>query len=74
MPKAKKNKTKKFTVDVKEVWCHVVNVELPANATKDQILEAANKKIEAGDDGSTEYDYTLDPENWTVRDADGNYL
>ncbi len=74
MSKAKTNKTKTFTVEVKEVWCHTVNVELPANATKDQILEAANKKIEAGDDGSTEYDYTLDPENWTVRDADGNYL
>ncbi len=74
MPKAKKKKTKKFTVDVKEVWCHVVNVELPADATKDQILEAANKKIEAGDDGSIEYDYTLAPENWTVRDADCDYL
>lgn len=71
MPKAKK---KKFTVDVKEVWCHVVNVELPANATKAQILDAATEKIDAGDEGKTEYDYTLNPDKWTVRDADGNYL
>ncbi len=64
----------KFTVDVKEVWCHTVEVDLPTNATKEEILAAVSEKIAEGDDGNTEYDYTLDPENWTVRDSDGKYL
>lgn len=63
-----------YTVDIKEVWCHTVEVDLPANATKQQILDAANEKIAEGDEGSTEYDYTLDPEKWNVRDGQGNYL
>ena len=64
----------KFTVDVKEVWCHAVEVDLPANATKDEILAAANEKIEEGDDGNTEYSHTLDPDTWTICDSQGKYL
>ncbi len=64
----------KFSVDVKEVWCHAVEVDLPTDATKEQILAAANEKIEEGDDGNTEYSHTLDPDTWTVRDSHGKYL
>ena len=64
----------KFTVDVKEVWCHIVEVEVPANATKEEILAAANEQIAEGDEGNTEYSHTLDPENWNVRDEQGKYL
>ena len=64
----------KFTVDVKEVWCHTVEVELPSNATKEQILAAANEKAEEGDDGHTEYSHTLDPETWTIRDSQSKHL
>jgi hypothetical protein len=71
---AKKPKTKRFTVEVKEVWCHAVEVKLSADATRDQIVEAAQAKLEEGDDGSTEYDYTLDPDRWNVRDEGGNFL
>ena len=28
----------KFTVDVKEVWCHTVEVDLPTTATKEANL------------------------------------
>ena len=38
----------KFTVDVKEVWCHTVEVELPTDATKEEILAAVNEKIAEG--------------------------
>ena len=62
-----------FSVDVQEVWSHTVEVELSADSTKDQILEAANQKIAEGDEGQTEYSHTLEPENWTVRNAEGNY-
>jgi hypothetical protein len=64
----------KFTVDIKEVWSHTVEVELPAGATKEQILAAAQSKIEEGDDGNTEYSHTLDNDEWTVRNEAGNYL
>jgi hypothetical protein len=64
----------KFTVDVKEVWCHTVEVDLPADVTKEQILAAANDKIEEGDDGNTEYSHTLDTNTWTVRDSHDKYL
>jgi hypothetical protein len=64
----------KFTVDVKEVWCHTVEVDLPTNATKEQIVAAANDKSEEGDDGNTEYSHTLDPETWTIRDSHGKNL
>ena len=57
----------KFTVDVKEVWCHTVEVELPSKATKEEILAAANKQIEESDDGETEYSHTLEPDTWTIR-------
>ena len=66
--------TKKFIVEVKEVWTLAVEVELPATATKEQILDAANDKIEEGDTGESEYDYTLDSDEWTVRDEDGKHL
>jgi len=62
-----------FSVGVKEVWEHILTVKLPANATKEQILEAANQLIAEGDEGTTEYSHTLDPNQWTVRDEKGNY-
>ena len=70
----KKPKTKRFTVDVKEVWCHSVEVKLPADATRDEIVEAAQAKLEEGDEDKTECDYTLAPDKWNVRDEGGKYL
>jgi hypothetical protein len=65
----------KFSVDVKEVWEYTIEVELPADATKEQILAAANRKIGDGDQGNDmEYSHTLAPEQWSVRDEKGNYL
>jgi hypothetical protein len=64
----------KFTVDVKEVWCHTVEVDLSTDATKEQILAAVNEKIEEGDDGNTEYSHTLDPDTWTIREPQGKHL
>ena len=62
-----------FSVGVKEVWEHTLTVKLPANATKEQILEAANELLAEGDEGTTEYSHTLDLNQWTVRDEKGNY-
>jgi PhoPQ-activated pathogenicity-related protein len=64
----------KFTVDVKEVWCHTVEVELPESATRQQIIDAVNDKIEEDDEGNMEYSHTLDPDQWTIRDEQGKCL
>lgn len=65
----------KFVVEVKEVWSYPVEVELPADATKEQVLEAANQQLEEEDHGENmEYDRTLNPDTWTVRNETGNHL
>lgn len=63
-----------FTVDVKEVWDHSVTVHLPADATRQQIVDAANEAIEESGDGDTEYSHTLDPDQWTIRDFRDNFV
>jgi hypothetical protein len=75
----------RYTVEVKEVWTRTFDVELPDDeATKalvggrslgDRVRDAANKKIEAGDDDQGfEYSDTRDPGEWNVRTEDGDYL
>ena len=74
MQEMSRSETRKFIIDVKEVWCHTVEVELPANATRQQIVEAVQGKLADGEEGTTEYDNTLAPEQWNVRDDEGRYL
>ena len=65
----------KFVVEVKEVWSYAVEVELPDDATKQQVLEAANQQLEEEDHGENmEYDRTLDPDSWTVSNKAGRHL
>lgn len=61
----------RYTVYVKEVWETAVEVEAesPREAT-----EKANKAIEVGEVNSPEYGYTLDPEDWTIRDQNNNFV
>lgn len=63
----------KFAVDIKEVWTHTIEVKLPDGATKEEIVEAANQKLAEGEEGTTEYSHTLDPDTWGVRNEAGNY-
>ena len=39
--------TKKFIVEVKEVWTLAVEVEFPATATKEQIMAASGQAVVA---------------------------
>jgi hypothetical protein len=57
----------KFSVDVKEVWCHTVEVELPAHATREEIVAAVNEKVAEGHEEEMEYSHTLDPDTWAIR-------
>ena len=69
----KKPKMVKFLVGVKEVWERTLAVKLPANATKEQIFDAAFDLLDEGD-GATEYSHTLKPDQWTVHDDKGNLI
>lgn len=63
---------RKIVVDIKEVWSVEVVVEVPDDATKDEILETATKKFEEGEHGESEYSHTLDRDVWTVRELSPN--
>ena len=66
---------KKFWVEVKEVHTVTVPVESDKeNPTRQELAEMANKIIEATDDLNIAYDYTLEPDSWTIRDNDGNFI
>lgn len=65
----------KAFVEVKEIHTVCIEVEHPQGATIDEIRELAKDKIEEGvDDLPIEYNDTMAPKHWTVRDEAGNYL
>ena len=64
-----------ITVEVKEVWSVAVTIEVPDNATKDEMLTVAAERFEEGEHGESEYSHTLGRDTWTVREAEsGKYL
>ena len=64
---------KKVQVDVKEIWDHTITVEVPDDATRQEIIAAAEEIMETSGDGETEYNRTMDSDMWTVRDGDHYY-
>jgi predicted RNase H-like HicB family nuclease len=70
----------KITVEIKEVHSHIITVDVPDNwsqrqrSIREAALETAQQLIAEGHEGELEYDRTLDPEQWTVRDENGNYF
>lgn len=54
----------KHRVGVREMHRSWVEVELPEDATREEILAAANNHIEEHGTPETEYVYTLDPKEW----------
>jgi hypothetical protein len=61
----------KVTVDVKEVWNNTVEVEIDGEVTREKAIDAVNNLIAKGDEGITEYNYTLDADEWNVVDEEG---
>lgn len=66
----------KYTVEVREVWVRTFTIESdPASTNAAGLRDRANAMIEAGDeDQGFEYSRTLDPDQWIVRDEQGNFL
>ena len=55
---------KKYKVTVREVWSNVVEVEAESPD------EAIAKVAEDIEEGQTSYEYTLEPDEWTVTNVD----
>lgn len=62
----------KYIIEVKEVHYRIVEVNLPEDATRERIVEEANKETDVYLD--LEYSHTLDENIWNVRDENGNYI
>jgi hypothetical protein len=66
---SKENEMAKYEVTIKEIHDVTATVELPKDATKEEILEAAEQLHEAASDPlPTEYNRLMDKEMWTVLD------
>ena len=64
----------KIAVEIPEVHKTLVEIEVPDGATKEEILKAAQSKFEAGGSNDLEYSHTLDDDEWTIRDYNGNFF
>lgn len=56
----------KVRVGVKEVWIQTVELDVPKNATDDEIKDRVNDSIEEYDGDEIRYDHTLCPDQWTI--------
>ena len=57
----------KFDVDIKVLFNDMVVVELPEDATRDEIVKAAKKKYEEQGAASSEYgEHVFDSDTWTI--------
>lgn len=67
---------RKITVDVKEVWDHSITFDAPDGATREELLKMAHKVLEEGteEEENTEYNRTLDDDEWTVRTEGGDFI
>lgn len=68
------NDTDTFFVDVKEIHDATVQVTVPKGSSRELILTVANSELEAGNIIATEYNRTLEIDEWTIRDSDGGYV
>ena len=60
-----------FLVETKEVWTRLYKVEADGPA---KALLYVREGEETPEDDSLEYQHTLHPNQWTLRDTDGHYF
>lgn len=58
---------KTYHVDIKEIWDAVVTVSVSDDATREEIIEAAQEKFEREGAAHTDYNRTMDTCFWTIR-------
>jgi len=64
-----------FSVDIKEIYDATVVVDLPSDASRGAVLQAAKSKFEEEGSVHTAYNRTMPESDWTIRNMDnGKYL
>lgn len=64
----------KVIVAIEEVHHSIREIEVPDGATDEEIRKAAKKDAADADELNLEYSHTLDPEKWTIRKPNGDYV
>ena len=64
----------KVTVEIAEVHKSIREIEVPDDATDEQIREAAASDAGDADELNLEYSHSLDPEKWTIRKQNGDFV
>lgn len=64
----------KVIVEIAEVHKSIREIEVPDDATDEQIREAAAKDAGDANELNLEYSHTLEPEKWTIRKKNGDFI
>lgn len=65
----------KYMIEIKEVHSRVVEVHLPEDATREQIIKEVNKKDQKTCNyRDLEYSHTLDNNLWTIRNENDDFI
>ena len=64
----------KVTVEIAELHKSIREIEVPDDSTDEQIREYAADNAGYADELNLEYSHTLDPEHWTIRKENGDYI
>lgn len=64
----------KVFVEISEVHKSIRELEVPDEATPEQIRTLAREEAGEAYELNLEYSHTLDPEHWNIRRENGQYL
>ena len=65
----------RYSVDIKVLFNDTVDVDLPATATRQEVVDAAKAKYEKEGSHTSEYGgHVFDNDTWTITNEDGEYI
>jgi len=64
----------KVTVEITEVHKSIREIEVPDDATDEQIRAAAEADAGEANELDLEYSHTLEPSEWTIRKPNGDHV
>lgn len=64
----------KYYVEIPEIHKALVEIEAPEGISRDDLLDLASNKFEEEGSDVLEYSRTLEIDEWTIRDEDGNFI
>lgn len=64
----------KYYIEISEVHKALVEIEAPEGISLDQLIDLASSEFEENGSDILEYSHTLEDDEWTVRDENGNFI